>query len=69
MVPVQMSDLVARTVLAAKESGATLSVCRSARELAAAAGCPDRTEEIADALMREGIRQRIPLEFGGRRPG
>jgi hypothetical protein len=69
MISTHVNSMVASAVLAAKESGSTLTVAKVAHRLATAAGCPDQSEEIADALLREGIRQRIPMEIGGRRPG
>ncbi|HEX2257706.1 MAG TPA: hypothetical protein VHG92_13605 [Afifellaceae bacterium] len=63
-----VNDLVAGAVLAAKERGIILQIAAAAEKLARVAGRPDAAREIADALLREGIRLRVAMQIDSPRP-
>jgi hypothetical protein len=56
-----VKELVAGAVLAAKEQGIVLEVAAAAEKVADAMGRPDQAREIADALMLEGIRLKVAM--------
>lgn len=58
-----VNDLVAGAVLAAKERGIILEIAAAAEKLARAAGRPEAAREIADALLREGIRLKVAMQI------
>jgi hypothetical protein len=58
-----VNDLVAGAVLAAKERGIILEIATAAEKLARVAGHPEAARDIADALLREGIRLKVAMRI------
>ena len=57
---------VIHAVWQASRKGEILHVREAAREIAEATACPHLLDAVADALVQEGIRQRVTLDMNYR---
>ena len=63
-----MPELISAAVTTAKEAGSILDIKRTAGRIARASGTPAPLDDIAEALLQEGVRQRVAIDMNHPRP-
>lgn len=64
----KVPELVSAAVASARQAGSILDIERTARRIARASGAAAALDAIAEALLREGVRQRVAIDMNHRRP-